>query len=133
MGKITKQEILKINNKCFNNWSLDVEYFIYYNQKTLIKQIQIDEENYLEFALRYNYNKKISLHISKFYHKKNENYASTSGLGKSKILDETPAKTRNVNKLIELTKILNDEELLKINENTQVIKSGGLFIASEEF
>ena len=133
MGKITKQEILKINNKCFNNWSLDVEYFIYYNEKTLIKQIQIDKENYLEFALRYNYNKKISLHISKFYHKKNENYASTSGLGKSKILDETPAKTRNVNKLIELTKILNDEELLKINENTQVIKSGGLFIASEEF
>ena len=133
MGKITKQEILKINNKCFNNWSLDVEYFIYYNEKTLIKQIQIDEENYLEFTLRYNYNKKISLHISKFYHKKNENYASTSGLGKIKVLDETPAKTRNVNKLIELTKILNDEELLKINENTQVIKSGGLFIASEEF
>lgn len=133
MGKITKQEILKINNKCFNNWSLDVEFFIYYNQKTLIKQIQIDEENYLEFALRYNYNKKISLHISKFYHKKNENYASTSGLGKSKVLDETPAKTRNVNKLIELTKILNDEELLKINENTRVIKSGGVFIASEEF
>ncbi len=133
MGKITKQEILKINNKCFNNWSLDVEYFIYYNEKTLIKQIQIDEENYLEFALRYNYNKKISLHISKFYHKKNENYASTSGLGKSKVLDETPAKTKNVNKLIELTKILNDEELLKINENTQVIKSSGLFIASEEF
>lgn len=109
MGKITKQEILKINNKCFNNWSLDVEFFIYYNQKTLIKQIQIDEENYLEFALRYNYNKKISLHISKFYHKKNENYASTSGLGKSKVLDEIHAKTRNVNKLIELTKILNDE------------------------
>ena len=133
MGKITKQEILKINNKCFNNWSLDVEYFIYYNEKTLIKQIQIDEENYLEFALRYNYNKKISLHISKYYHKKNGNYASTSGLGKIKVLDETPAKTRNVNKLIELTKILNDEELLKINENTQVIKSGGLFIASEEF
>lgn len=133
MGKITKQEILKINNNCFNNWSLDVEYFIYYNEKTLIKQIQIDEENYLEFALRYNYNKKISLHISKFYHKKNENYASTSGLGKSKVLDETPAKTKNVNKLIELTKILNDEELLKINENTQVIKSSGLFIASEEF
>lgn len=25
------------------------------------------------------------------------------------------------------------QELLKINENTQVIKSGGLFIASEEF
>ena len=117
MGKITKQEILEINNKCFNNWSLDVEYFIYYNEKTLIKQIQIDEENYLEFALRYNYNKKISLHISEFYHKKNENYASTSGLGKSKILVETPAKKRNVNKLIELTKTLNDDELLKINEN----------------
>lgn len=133
MGKITKQEIIQINDKCSNNWSLDVEYFIYYNQKTLVKQIEIDEENYLEFTLRYNYNKQITLHISKFYHRKGENYASTSGLGKSKVLDITKANTRNVNKLIELTKKLNDEELLKINENTEVIQSNGLFIASEKF
>lgn len=133
MGKITQEQIKTINSKCMNDWRLDVQYYIFHNEKTLIKQIKLDDEHYLEFTLRYNCNKKISLHISKFYHKKNENYASTSGLGKSKILDETPAKTRNVNKLIELTKILNDEELLKINENTQVIKSSGLFIASEEF
>lgn len=133
MGKITQEQIKTINSKCMNDWRLDVQYYIFHNEKTLIKQIKLDYEHYLEFTLRYNCNKKISLHISKFYHKKNENYASTSGLGKSKILDETPAKTRNVNKLIELTKILNDEELLKINENTQVIKSSGLFIASEEF
>lgn len=133
MGKITKQEIIQINDKCSNNWSLDVQYYIYYNQKTLIKRIDIDEENYLEFTLRYNYNKQITLHICKFYHRKGENYASTSGLGKSKVLDITQAKTRNVNKLIELTKKLNDEELLKINENTEVIKSNGLFLASESF
>ena len=32
MGKITKQEIIQINDKCSNNWSLDVQYYIYYNQ-----------------------------------------------------------------------------------------------------
>lgn len=132
MPNITKQQIQKINEKCQNDWQFDVEYYLFHNQKTLIKQIKLDEEHYLEFALRYDYKNRISLHIGKFEHKPNAYFASSNGLGKSKILDETPATRKNLNVLIDITKTLNDEECLKINAETQVTKSP-IFIASEEF
>ena len=133
MARITEKQISSINDRCMNNWELDVQYYLFYNEKTLIKQVELDTQNYLEFALRYNYRNQVSLHISKFYHKENENFASTSGMGKSKILDMTPVKRKNVNRLIEFTKSLTDSELLEINKNTKVSKSNGLFLQSEEF
>lgn len=132
MGKITREQIQKINNKCMNDWKLDVEYYIYHKEKTLVKQIKIDDENYLEFALRYNYKNQISLHISKFFHEQGKYYATSNGLGKSKILDNTKVKRKNINDLIEYTKQLNDSELLEINKNTQVTKNS-IFVESEEF
>ena len=132
MGKITREQIQKINNKCMNDWKLDVEYYIYHKEKTLVKQIKIDDENYLEFALRYNYKNQISLHISKFFHEQGKYYATSNGLGKSKILDNTKVKRKNINDLIEYTKQLNDSELLEINKNTQVTRSS-IFVESEEF
>ena len=69
MARITKQEIEKINNKCSNEWRLDVEYYLFHNEKTLVKIIRLDEEHYLEFTLYYNYNNQISLRINKYHHK----------------------------------------------------------------
>lgn len=132
MEKIINEQIQKINNQCNNNWILDVEYYIYHNEKTLIKQIKLNDESYLEFTLRYNYKNQILLHINKFYYEKNRYFATSSGLGKRKIIDETVQKRKNIKNLIEYTKILNDNELLEINKNTQVTKSS-LIIASEEF
>ncbi len=132
MEKITNEQIQKINNQCSNNWILDVEYYIYHNEKTLIKQIKLNDESYLEFTLRYNYKNQISLHINKFYHEKNKYFATSNGLGKRKVIDETVQKRKNIKNLIEYTKILNDNELLEINKNTQVTKSS-LIVASEEF
>ncbi len=132
MGKITQEQIKSINNKCNNDWRLDVEYYLFHNEKTLIKQIKLDEEHYLEFALRYNYKNQISLHISKFEHKEGEYFSTSQGLGKSMVLDETQAKRKNLNNLLEFTKILNDEECIKINAETPVTKSP-IFVASEEF
>ena len=63
MPKITKQQIEKINNKCMNDWRLDVQYYLYHSEKELIKKIDLDEENYLEFKLRYNYKKHISVNF----------------------------------------------------------------------
>lgn len=133
MSKITQEQISSINNQCMNNWELDVQYFLFHGEKTLIKHIELDNENYLEFTLRYNYQNQVSLHISKFYHKKNENFASTSGMGKSKILDTIPVKRKSINKLIDFTKTLTDKELMEINKNTKVSKSNGLILQSEEF
>ena len=132
MGKITKTQIENINNKCRNGWEFDIQYFMYHSEKTLIKQIKLDNENYIEFALRYNYKNQISLHISKFYHKLGEHFAVSSGLGKSKILNEEQATRKNFNKLIEYTNILTNDELMKINAETQVIKNS-IFVESEEF
>ena len=132
MGKITKTQLENINNRCRNDWRFDVQYFMYHSEKTLIKQIKLDNENYLEFALRYNYKNQISLHISKFYHEQGAYFATSHGLGKSKILNEEQATRKNFNKLIEYTNILTNDELMRINKETQVIKNG-IFIESEEF
>ena len=132
MGKITQEQIKKINSKCMNDWGLDVQYYIFHNEKTLIKQIKLDNEYFLEFALRYNYKNQISLHISKFYHKQGDFFASSEGLGKSKILNETQATRKNLNNLIELTKNQTDEELMTVNAETPVTRSP-IFVASENF
>ena len=47
MSVITKQEINTINGKCNNGWYLDVQYYMFHNERTLIKQIPIDDEYYL--------------------------------------------------------------------------------------
>lgn len=133
MAKITQKQISNINSRCMNNWKLDVQYYLFHNEKTLIKQIELDKQNYLEFALRYNYKNQVSLHISKFYHKENEYFASTSGMGKSKVLDTTPVKRKTVNKLIAFTRDLTDNALIEINKNTEISKSNGLILQSEEF
>lgn len=133
MVKITNKQIQKINTMCKNGWKLDIDYYIYHNEKTLIRKVTIDDENFLEFALRYNYKNQVSLHISKFYQEKGKPYASTSGLGKSKVLEETQAKRKNVNNLIGFTNYLTDEKLLEINKNTKPSTGYGLIMQSEDF
>lgn len=54
-------------------------------------------------------------------------------MGKKKILDETPVKRKDINKLILLTKELTDENLLEINKNTQVATGYGMITQSEDF
>lgn len=132
MPKLTRELIQKINEKCSNGWELDTQYLLFHNEKTLIKQIKLDDEHYLEFKLRYNYKNQITLHISKFYHKEGDFFATSNGLGKNKVLDGIEVKRKNVNDLIGFTKTLTDEELIEINENTEVTKSC-IFVASEEF
>ncbi len=130
---IKKEQILNINSRCKNDWELDVQYCLMHGEKTLIKRIDLDEQNFLEFSLRYNYNKQVSLHISKFFHKPEEAFATTSGMGKNKILNDIPVARKNTNKLIEYTKELTDEKLLEINRNTEVSKSNGMILQSEDF
>lgn len=132
MAKITREQIQKINSKCKNGWELDIQYFIFHNEKTLKKIIELDEEHYLEFKIDYNYQNQIVLFINKFYHKLGEDYATSNGLGKKKMLEETPESRKNINKLIEYTEKLTDEILMKINNETDVIRTP-IFVPSEAF
>lgn len=132
MAKITKEQMQKINSKCMNDWRLDVQYFLFHSEKTLIKHIKIDDEHYLEFRLSFNWKNQISLRISKYHHKQGDYFATSEGLGKSKILDSAEHTRKSINNLIEYTKTLADYELMQINAETRVTKSP-IFIASEEF
>lgn len=133
MAKITREQILDINSRCMNGWQLDVKYFMMYKEKILVKRIDLDEQNFLEFLLRYTPENKTEIHFNKFFHKPEEAFVTTSGMGKNKILDDTAVKRRNINKLTEYTKELTDEKLLEINRNTEVSKSNGLILQSEDF
>ena len=133
MAKITTEQVRKVNSKCSNKWRLDTQYYLYHGEKRLINTIELDKENYLQFALCYNNQNQMILHISKFYHKQGENYASTSGLGKCKVLVETPVKRKNVNNLINYTNQLDHTRLLELNKSTPVSKSNGLILESEAF
>lgn len=132
MAKITREQIQKINNKCKNGWELDIQFFIFHNEKTLKKIIELDEEHYLEFKIDYNYKNQIVLFINKFYHKLTESYSTSKGLGKKYMLEETPASRKNINKLIEYSEILTDEQLMQINSETDVIRTP-LFVPTEAF
>lgn len=131
--KITHDQIVKINKNCDNDWHLDVQYYLYHNEKTLIKQIDLDETHYLEFRLYYNNQNQVSLHISKYYHGEGDNFASSHGLGKNAIIEEIPTKRKMINNLIEYTSTLSNEELLKINQNTPVSHGYGIILPSEDF
>lgn len=133
MGVISTDQIKEINNKCSNGWRLDTQYHIMHNEKRLYKCIELDEENYLEFSISYNSNKQITLHISKFYHENGKPYASSNGLGKTKILEAKPSARKNIKQLIECTSKLTNEKLMEINKDTPVAKGYGLILQSEDF
>ena len=133
MAKITTKQIQQINNACSNDWRLDTQYYVFHNEKTLIKCIELDDEHYLQFRLSYNYKNQAVLHISKFYHKQDEEFASSNGLGKNKVLNETPVKRKTVSNLIDLTSWLDNNKLMKINSSTPVAKGYGLIVESDDF
>jgi len=81
MATIAKEQVLKINNSCSNDWKLDLEYYLYHGEKQLVKHIDLDSEHYLEFSLHYNSRNQIVLSIKKFYHKPNDYFASSSRNG----------------------------------------------------
>lgn len=130
MQMMTQQQVQDINNKCKNNWKFDVMYFKFHQEKELIKRINIDDESYLEFKLGYNYKNQIQLRISKYYTQKHIGTATSEGLGKSKVLEETNYKRKGINNLIIKTQTLTDDELLKINTETKVDSGYGIVMPS---
>ncbi len=119
MATLTSEEIQAIHSKCSNDWRLNRELYIYHEEKALIKQIGIDNENYIEFTIRYNSKRQIILTISKYYHKQNETLAVTSGAYKRIMLEETPVKRKNVNNLIAFTEKLTENKLLELEKSQE--------------
>lgn len=119
MAKLTDAEVQAIHSKCSNDWRLNRELYIFHQEKALTKQIDIDNENYTEFTIRYNSKRQIILTISRYYHKQNERLAVTSGAYKRIILEETAFKRKSVNNLIAFTGKLTASKLLELEKSKE--------------
>ena len=114
-NSMTKKQVEELNIRCKNDWKFDVTYFVYHTEKTFIKRIKLQSEGYLEFRIYYNSENQVALHISKFTYTSDKACATTEGLGKIIVIDNTKYTRKNINNLIIVTARLTDEELLKIN------------------
>lgn len=128
--KITGEQIKQMNSKCKNGWVIDTPYLINYGEKVLKKRITIDEKSYLQFILNYNSKNQINIRVSK-YQLESGMYQSEGG-GKQQILDETSHPRKNVNKLIEYTSKLDNDECMKIKDTAKIVEVIGM-IPSEDF
>ena len=133
MPSIKKEQILKINNACSNDWELDTFYYLSYGEKTLIKRIELNEESYLHFKLEYNSSNQIEIRIDKYNIDKATGFGVSQGQGKHKILVETQSKRKNINSLIELTHELDHNKLMEINQNASISSGYGMIKESDNF
>ncbi len=133
MPSIKKEQILKINNACSNDWELDTFYYLSYGEKTLIKRIELNEESYLHFKLEYNSSNQIEIRIDKYNIDKATGFGVSHGQGKHKILVETQAKRKNINSLIEITHELDNNKLMEINQNASISSGYGMIKESDNF
>ena len=126
MARITAKQITSVNSKCSNGWILDSLYYSSFGEKILIKQITLDEQNFLEFKLSYNSDNQIYLGTREFFQETKEKMPVSTGLGKSVILDETQAKRKSVNNLIAFTEELTDEKLFELEKDSKETDSKGV-------
>lgn len=115
MKPMTKREIEQINNKCSNNWKFDLLYFIYRNQKNLIKKVRMpDETGYFQFRLCYNNENQVTLNMREFRYFPAEN-VTVENTDRNIVLKENTYKKRNLHNLILSTLELNDNRLIALN------------------
>ena len=124
MSKITKQQIIKINEECQNNFKLDLQCLMMNEEKTLIKNIDIDEVFNIECKIEHTKNENnlynICLKLSK--HKKiSDKMTQLVSSYYTFILDNKEYKRRNIKDLIKNTELLNDEELQKYINKCDVL------------
>ena len=91
---------------------------IYLDNKEMVTGVKIQPRNI--FILEENYQNQIILHINKYYINKEKSYTFCEGIGTSNILFKRRATRKNINNLIEFTKVLTDDELLKINKIREI-------------
>ena len=112
--KMTKEQIIKINEKCKNGFKFDVESFIYHGERGLKKRVFLDpaKESYIEVCLYYNtsyycFEKQVKVMLSisnKFTKDKATGLYCSSGLGEYIEVEEIgDCKRLTIEKLIKLT------------------------------
>ncbi|MDD3225867.1 MAG: hypothetical protein PHX70_14405 [Clostridium sp.] len=120
---MTIEELNKINEKCGNDFKLDLQYYMFHKEKQLEKLVNINDNQFLEYTLYFSenyrsYNKEIviKLRISKYT--KQGDYATSQGLGQTFIIEEGLTR-KNFNKLVELSHTLDITQFNIDNEKLE--------------
>lgn len=120
MGKLLKSDVEKWEKDCKNDFKFDIRYYLYHNEKTLTKRINLDDKTYLEVHLMF-YNKYenyrqvgyyININISKYYIE--GEMAVSHGLGISYKLNETVYQKRSFKELQKATAYINNDLVMSI-------------------
>lgn len=53
MAKLTREQLIKWNDKAQNGFTFDIQYFLIWNEKTLIKDIEQEDGTIIRFKLWY--------------------------------------------------------------------------------
>ena len=124
--KITREQILKVNKECHNDFELSLSALMRGDKNTLNKKIAYSENSYLDvdlyFTERYeNYQKILypTLHLNSF--RKDGNFFVSHGIGYFIRMGENVSR-RSMKVLQELTKTLTNEKLIEIYEKENKTK-----------
>ena len=122
MAKITIEQVKKINSKCDNNFRLDVQYFLIHSEKTLYKDIDINNNLKIEVKINYfpeyenslGYNRETgklipTLNFRKWVREYEGSLWSSTDWGKRKIISDERPTRKNISLLQKLTKEVTDE------------------------
>ena len=134
MAKITKGQIIKMNEKMGNGFEFDIKYYLFHNEKTARKIIQMEENKCLEAKIMYrdhyekytqdngiSYNRQTGkkqpvLHLTLWRVDENGT-ATSSGLGQWINISE-PQNKAMFSKLQKLTHEITDEFILEKFNNS---------------
>ena len=122
MAKITIEQVKKINSKCDNKFCLDVQYFLIHSEKTLYKDIDINNNLKIEVKINYfpeyenslGYNRETgklipTLNFRKWVREYEGSLWTSTDWGKRKIISDERPTRKNISLLQKLTKEVTDE------------------------
>lgn len=131
MANLTREKVIKINEACKNDFELDLQYYMFHKEYMLEKNISIDDENYIKASIgyheyydrskgypRYTGKYQIYVNVSQWYHKKGDNFASSSGLGKY-LYSEELYDRKTIKSLEDYTRKITDDIIWAIYEDNK--------------
>lgn len=129
MAKITREQYNKWNAQANNGFSLDLQYFVIWNEKTLTKKIKLESGNVIEFKIEYHkefetktnsYGCKWNVETGRYipmlnitvWHPTTSGCYASSGCAKSERIGEVQ-NTKKYNVLCKLSAEINTDEYIK--------------------
>lgn len=129
MAKITREQYNKWNAQANNGFSLDIQYFVIWNEKTLTKKIKLENGNVIEFKIEYHkefetktnsYGCKWNVETGRYipmlnitvWHPTTSGCYTSSGWVKSERIGEVQ-NTKKYNVLCKLSAEINTDEYIK--------------------